>query len=188
MIGLCKGAMLALLFSLLASTVSRAAGISISFPVVLAVQNGRGAARILFRAAPIPFTERTVIERAILRIPFTGEVESRSLPLRVCLVTEDWSRGGTWDTRYDPYLLSRGEADLRAGSGVATFDVTALLKEMLEYGTYADGFVLTAGRKDRQGITEAEAARFASLEGAELRVWTTMFPSKRPRIAIDGGG
>jgi len=186
--GFWKRAVLGVLLSLLVSSASRATEVSVDFPVVLAVHNGRGEARILFRAAPIPFTERTVIERAILRIPFTGEAESRTLPLRVCLVTEDWSRGGTWDTRYDPFLLARGEANFRAGSGIATFDVTALLKEILEYGTYADGFVLTAGRKDRQGITVAEAARFASFESAELRIWTTMFPSKRPRIADDGGG
>jgi hypothetical protein len=70
---------------------------------------------------------------------------------------------------------------LSQGNGSAVFDVTVLLKEILEAETFADGFVLTSGSEGVPGITSEDAGFFASLEGASLDLKTSLLPSGRPQ-------
>ena len=146
---------------------------------VTAVTSQRGAVRVLFRTAALPSMERELIESAVLTVPYSGAAAERSMELRVCPVTESWSGGGRFDVRFDDELYARGDFDLRRGSGVMTFDVTVPLREILEEGMSADGFVLT-GMRVGDGIPGADVVRIAGLPGAVLHLRTIELPSGRP--------
>ncbi|HET9886179.1 MAG TPA: hypothetical protein VFR10_01610 [bacterium] len=146
---------------------------------VTVVNDGEGSARILFRVPSIPFSERTVIQHASLRIPYVGESENEWLDLRICPVTETWGDVGEWHTEFDGDLYAPARADLSRGSGAVVFDLTVLLKENLEEGVFSDGFVLTTGSQERAGIDESQVERFAFLVGAEFNVTTTTVPTVR---------
>jgi hypothetical protein len=145
---------------------------------VTVVNNGEGDHRILFRTSEMPFSEKTVIQRATLTLPYSGASEERALSLRIHPITESW-RG--FDTEFDRDVYASAGADLNRGSGTDVFDMTSLMKEILEDGMTADGFVLTVASEEREGLSEDDASRFASMEGAELKVTTTVLPSGHPR-------
>lgn len=63
---------------------------------VTVVQDGEGSARIFFRVA-VPFSENTLVERAVLTMPFTGSAAERELELRICPVTQAWGTP-SWET------------------------------------------------------------------------------------------
>ena len=160
------------------STVS-AAEREIPLRDVTSVASQRGAVRILFRTAALPSMDREMIESAVLTVPYSGAVADRSMELRVCPVTEAWSGGGRFDVGFDEELYARADLDLRRGSGVMTFDVTVPLREILEAGMSADGFVLT-GIRSGDGIPGGDASRIAALRGAVLHLRTMELPSGRP--------
>jgi hypothetical protein len=63
-----------------------------------------------------------------------------------------------------------------------TFDVTVTIREILENGFSADGFVLTAA-SETEGVPVADLSRFGEFSGASLRVRTSALPSGRPSAA-----
>ena len=152
---------------------------------VTAVENGAGSTRIFFRLGEIPFSESTLIRSAVLRLPFTGSARERDIELRVSPVTQAWSTP-SFDTPFDEDLSGHCDVSFRGGSGVAIFDLTVALKEQLEEGTFADGFVLIAYTEDRR--TSADLSRFGTLTGGQLSLSTMVLPSGKPsRDALQGG-
>lgn len=142
---------------------------------VTVVQNGRGLARVLFRLGEIEFSDRMIVERAVLTISHGGPAVDRRLELRICPVTGAWSG---WDTPFDEELGSRAFLDLR-GEGTAMFDFTVPLKELLEEGASFNGFVLTSG-SETEGLPLADLARLGSLAGAQAKVAVNGLPSGLP--------
>ena len=57
---------------------------------VTVVQDGHGSARVFFRLGAISVSQSTLINRAVLTVPFTGDVADREIELRVCPVTQAW--------------------------------------------------------------------------------------------------
>ncbi len=167
------------LLALLAAGMTEATETEIGLRDVTVIHDGRGAARILFRTGALPISDRLVVDRAVLAVPWSGAAEERSLELRVCPVTTSW---GGWETDFDRELYARAEADLRRGPGMLSFDITMALRAIAEHGLTADGFVLIPG-ESRLGLTSEEVSRLASLAGASLRVTTTALPSGRPPAA-----
>ncbi len=146
---------------------------------VTGVQDGRGASRVLFRTAALPSFEHRLIESAILSVPYAGSVVDRAREVRVCPVTEAWQGAARWSTAFDEELYARGTLDLRRGSGTMMFDVTVALREIVEHGLTADGFVLT-GVASGDGIPTEDASRLSDLSGARLTVRTIELPSGMP--------
>lgn len=142
---------------------------------VTVVQNGRGLARVLFRLGDIEFSDRTVVERAVVNMSHAGSAENRRLELRICPITGAWSG---WDTPFDEELGSRAFVDLR-GDGAVVFDFTVPLKELLEEGASFDGFVLTSG-SEAEGLALADLARLGGLSGVQVKVAVNTLPSGWP--------
>ncbi len=153
---------------------------------VTVVTNGEGASRVLFRLPVSTASERTIVKKAILTVPFTGAPEEKSLELRICPVTEAWPSGASWSTEFDADVFAPARVDLGSGSGSATFDLTVLLKEVLEDDLTSDGFVLVSGSQVVDGLTGDDADRFETLEGAQLQLVTTILPTGRPVAAAQG--
>jgi hypothetical protein len=134
---------------------------------------------VLFRAAALPSFENSLIESAILTVPYSGSAADRAREVRVCPVTESWRGAPRWSTAFDEELYARGSLDLRGGSGTMIFDVTAALREIVEHGLTTDGFVLT-GTAPGRGIPTEDASRLSDLSGARLTVRTIGLPSGMP--------
>ena len=168
-------ALIVAMLGLALPNVTFAEGRTVPLRDVTVVQNGRGLARVLFRLGEIEFSDRMIVERALLAIPHGGAAESRRLELRICPITGAWSG---WDTPFDEELASRAFLDLR-GDGTAMFDFTVPLKELLEDGASFDGFVLTSG-SEKEGLALGDLARLGSLAGAQLTIGVNALPSGLP--------
>lgn len=171
--------------AVLVATAAWSDGRTVAVQDVTAVQDGEGSTRIFFRLGEIPFSESTLVQRAVLRLPFTGSPTERDIELRVSPVTE--ARGTpSFETPYNEDLAGFCDVSFRGGSGVATFDLTVALKEQLEEGVFADGFVLIAQTAD--GLSSSDLSRFGTLSGAQLSLTTLVLPSGKPPWARDGQG
>jgi hypothetical protein len=151
------------------------------------ITDGEGAGRILFRTGSIDLGSSSRIERATLAIPFTGTAEARTLELRLCPVTTAWNSGVTWDSGwteaggdFDETSCSRAEITFSRGDGVAVFDVTQALKEILEDGAFADGFILRERNGSRAGFDVDDLDRFANFGSAEVTITTSVMPAGLP--------
>jgi hypothetical protein len=151
------------------------------------ITDGEGAGRILFRTASIDLDSSSRIERATLAIPFTGTAEARVLELRLCPVTTAWTSSVTWESGwtdpggdFDETSCSRAEISFSRGGGVAIFDVTRALKEILEDGAFADGFILRERNGSRAGFDTDDLDRFADFGSAELTITTSVMPAGLP--------
>jgi hypothetical protein len=125
-------------------------------------EDGRGAARGLSQQA-LDLDEYTLIRRASLSVPIETSPQERWLTLRLYPVSRSWDAGVSWSAPwttaggdYDPELYSEARVDLRSGTGAAVFDVTVLLKEVLEEGVSADGFLLTDVTGGARGVRSAD--------------------------------
>ncbi|HMB68322.1 MAG TPA: hypothetical protein VKU85_03390, partial [bacterium] len=137
------------------------------------------AARLLFReGAAVAALPDVTIWKATLSVPVTGTPADRTVSLRLHPITAAWSPLGTdWNagwTRaggdYDEELFATAEVNYGSGTATAVFDVTAILKETLEHGMFADGYLLTVDPKDGAGLSVADLTRFGTLAGATLDV------------------
>jgi hypothetical protein len=158
---------------------AHAAGVRGAVRDVAVIQDGAGSARILFRASStISDLSEAIVSKAHLAITTTGAAEARALRVRVYSVTTvGWnSLGATWTGwsgpggDYDEELFASAELDFARGGATATFDVTAILKEVLESGMTADGFLLTVDPADGTGIASGDLTRFGTLSTATLDV------------------
>jgi hypothetical protein len=144
------------------------------------MDNGSGAARILFKVdAAVRDLEDVAIWRATLRVPVSGEAASETLRLHVYPVSRNWNAGSVdWNTGwdrpggdFDREMYARGELALaRGGAQELEVDVTHLLKEIVEAGMPAHGFLVTVNPADGEGLRLADLPRFGSLAGAELEI------------------
>jgi hypothetical protein len=87
----------------------------------------------------------------------------RSLPLLRLL---ELCAGGDFDEE----LFATADVDLSRGPASAVFDVTTILKEVLESGMTADGFLLTVDPVDGAGIPVTDLTRFGALATATFDV------------------
>jgi hypothetical protein len=165
---------------LLSGAVAQAALLSASgvqdFTVI---QDGRGSARILFRAGPaVAGLTNTSISHASLTFTTAGTPDTRRLRLRIYPVTTAWSAlGVSWTTGwnraggdYDEEIFTAADLDLSSGTATAVFDVTGILKEVLESGMTADGFILTVDPVGGVGVSVADLTRFGTLGTASFDV------------------
>lgn len=160
------------------ATSATAAERTVSLSDVSVITDPSGNSRCLFRAADLATLQNVAIARAALVVPFSGEAAERTLRLAVYPVTSEWSAGSvSWSsgwTReggdFDEEIGARAEVDLRGGSAVARFDVTAHVKEWLEEGASHDGFLLTAQPEFGEGVSSDDVSRLGSLTGARLEV------------------
>lgn len=136
---------------------------------VTVVQDGHGLARVLFRTDSVPASGRVLVERATLTVPYAGATEDRSTELRICPVTRAWGGGADWTTPFDEELYGRSELDLRRGSGVLSFDLTAAIRAARESASFADGFVLTLGAGRAGGFAWRISRASPGLPGRGLR-------------------
>jgi hypothetical protein len=143
------------------------------------MQDGAGSSRIVFRASSsVTGLTDAIVSKALLTVATTGAPESRRARVRVYPVTAvGWNPAGvTWSGwsrpggDYDEELFASAELDFTRGAATAVFDVTAIVKEVLESGMTADGFLLTADPVEGAGIPLADAARFGTLSSATLDV------------------
>jgi hypothetical protein len=156
---------------------------------VAVIENGEGAARILFRGGGFEALANVAISRATLTVPVEGLAEDRAIELGIHAVTRAWDpstvewRSG-WSRPggdFDDELLSVARLDLRGGASEMAFDVTALLKEIVESGREAHGFILTVTPADGVGLRVEDLPRFAGLANAALEVKYRALPERRPR-------
>lgn len=157
------------------ATAVHAAGLRGAVRDVAVMQDGAGSARIVFRAATsVSGLSEAILSRAQLTVTTSGVAGARILRVRIYPVTTvGWSPlGVSWTAwarpggDYDEELFASAELDFTRGSATATFDVTAILKEVLESGMTADGFLLTVDPADGTGIGVTDLPRFGTLAGA----------------------
>jgi hypothetical protein len=143
---------------------------------VTTITDGLGSSRILFRLGSAIEVENIAIRKAVLHFRGSAAGE-RTVPLLVHPVTASWSPGAVgwsagWSREggdYDEAVYARVEADLSSSSEVR-IDVTGLMKELLESGLEADGFILTVDPRDGAGIASDDLSAFSGLSGATLEM------------------
>jgi hypothetical protein len=85
--------------------------------------------------------------------------------------TVEWRRG--WSRPggdFDDELPSIAQLDLRTPVSEVAFDVTGIMKEILESGMEAHGFLLTVAPADGIGLRVDDLPRFAGLANAGLEL------------------
>lgn len=153
---------------------------------VAVIQNGEGAARVLFRSPETLARDGIAIRRATLTIPISGPSEARALHFEIHPVTANWDpRNVDWTTGwsrpggdFDDQLLALTRVELDRGATTATLDVTFLVKEIVQAGMTADGFILTVVPQDGDGIRTEDLPRLAGLAEAALAVSYIKMPSR----------
>lgn len=136
---------------------------------VTAVTDGEGSTRILFRAGPTERMENVAVRRAWLRWT-TGSGEGQRVALQVHAMGTEWNSGGaSWNTSeaLNAEVYSRQEIEV-GGSREVRLDVTRLVKEVLEHGAAAEGFVLTVG--EGTGLRSGTVEALGDLSQATLEV------------------
>jgi hypothetical protein len=176
---------LALLAVLIVSPLANADRATSSVTDVAVIQNGEGAARVLFRCPEMIAADGIAIRRATLTIPVVGLGEARALHLQLHPVTANWNaRAVDWTTSwsrpggdFDDELYTRTRVDLASGATTASLDVTMLVKEIVEAGMTADGFILSVVPHEGEGIRVEDLPRLAALAGASLAVSYVKVPA-----------
>ena len=153
---------------------------------VTPIVNERGAARLLFKtSAPVDLTN-VAIREATLTFASVGALEDRRIALKVHPVTTAWTPGAVdWNTGwsrpggdFDDARYTRVEVDLARDRRGVTFDLTAVLKEIVEEGIFADGFIVTVDPEEGEGIRALDLARLGALATAELTIKYRQVPPR----------
>lgn len=158
---------------------------------VATITDGEGHSRILMHWDPATDEESIAISRALLTFPLTGEVEARTLSIRVHPISAPWSaRDVAWSSGwekpggdFDPDVLVASDLDLSRGGGTVTLEVSDVLKEALEDRLPFHGLLITADPSQGVGLRDADAARFGDLAGASLQLSYRRVPTRPPGIA-----
>ena len=144
---------------------------------IRSIDDGEGSARILFRVSELAQLDGIAIRRATLRVPLQGQVDQRTINLRVYPVTTTWNEGTvTWTngwTRpggdFDEEVFGRGTLELASGASELQLDVTGLLKEVVEMDLTSDGFIVSVAPGDGIGLDSDDVSRLRLAE-AEVEV------------------
>ncbi len=140
---------------------------------VATASDGRGGAQVFFRWTP-NLPSGAAVRKATLRFERSGEGVARALTVRVYPVTAAWS--GTGPLRYDTELWSHAEVNL-AEPGPVVIDVTTVVKEIVEGGFEAYGFVLAADGAEESGLTQADVSRLGGLSSGTIDVTWRRVPA-----------
>jgi hypothetical protein len=153
-----------------------------------AITDETGVSRLLFRLDGGIDVPNFAIERATLDLRLVGEREDRKFVLQIHPVTTqgnresvDWTTGWTragGDFEDDLYAKSR--VDFAGGDTRGVFALTVPLKEVLEVGMPADGFILTLSPIEGRGIPEDVVGRFANLDRATVKISYKILPPGLP--------
>ena len=152
---------------------------------VTVIENGEGAARVLFRCPPVHAAEGLAVRRATLTLSITGPSEARTVHLQVHPVTREWDpRTVSWESGwsrpggdFDDELYARTRVALDRGATTAHLDVTSLVKEIVESGFVVDGFILTVAPRDGEGIRTEDLSRLEGLTGATFDLMYRAVPT-----------
>lgn len=166
-----------LAFALGNPTLSRADSIENPLGEVATIQNNEGDARILFKSSTEFPREGAIVSRATIRVPIVGNGTEREVRLEIHPVTRAWSAGAVswnsgWETPggdFNRDLFAEVAADLGRTSTV-TFDVTPLVKEIVEEGVFADGFILTVHPGDGVGLRGEDVNALNQIGSADLEI------------------
>lgn len=169
------GALLA--FTLGVPSLSFAAAVDPPIAESAVIHDGFGSARILLKIGQQLPPPGSLVSRATLRVPLSGLVSAKTIRASLHPVTRAWNaRSVSWSSGwsrpggdFNDELFAEVEADLGRNDAL-TFDVTHLIKEIVEEGVFADGFILTVHPGDGIGYSEEDAARFQGISGATLDV------------------
>jgi hypothetical protein len=178
---------------LVLATVVQGDQASVGLRDVTTIENGSGAARVLFRANELPDLGSVAINRAILTLPWSGERVNRTIPLQLSAVSQDWSAGSVaWNTGWltpggDVYdqLYSRLEVNCSEGRTSLRFDVTNILKEDLEAGVPIHGFLLSLQPRYGVGLQVPDLARLQGLETGTLEISYRTIPRRPERLRAE---
>jgi hypothetical protein len=155
---------------------------------VATISDGRGAHRVLFRLHGYDPGEDTMIARAILKLELQGAPDARELEIRVYPVMTPWDPETVrWDRDWDrpggdirDEVYARKYVELSRGAHEIGIDVSSLVKEVVEYGLDAHGFLLTVAPNSGDGIRSEDLARFSGLANAALEVTYRNVPEPPP--------
>jgi hypothetical protein len=154
---------------------------------VTTIADRNGATRILFKAAPVNVSE-IVILRATLQFGTGGTVTDRRMRLQLHPVTTEWRPGAVgwtagWSRAggdFDDDLYAWSELDLNRSGAELVFDMTRVVKEIVEEGAFADGFVVTVDPTDGIGLRAEDVRRFQNLASASLELkYRNIHPRRR---------
>jgi hypothetical protein len=101
-------------------------------------------------------------------------------PTAASISCSSWSRPGG---DFDDLLYSRSELDLARGGGAVNFDLTAVLKEIVEEGAFADGLIVTVDPEEGEGIRGQDLPRLEALGAASLEIKYRQVPPRPTRRA-----
>lgn len=133
---------------------------------VTAVSDARGGSRVLFRWAPALDGDVAIL-KATLRFEPSGEPVARALTVRVYPVTAAWA--GPGDVSFDADVWSYGHLDL-AAHGPVILDMTTVVKDLIEGGRDAHGFMLAADGAEEEGLSQVDLSRLTGLSTATIDV------------------
>jgi len=181
------------LAGLMVAHASVADEITLGVKDVATITDENGVGRMLFRLDGSIEASTVAIERAILDVSLSGESENRGFRLQIHPVTREWNRASVdWTTGwtrpggdFEDDLYGRAQVHFGQGATRGTFDLTTALKEVVEAGMEADGFILTLSPVEGHGIPADALDRFADLEDATVKIRYKRIP---PAPTVRGRG
>jgi hypothetical protein len=161
---------------------------------VATITDESGVARVLFRLDGSIDLPNIAIERATLDLSLVGDAQERGLRLQIHPVTRSWNRSSVdWTTGwtrpggdFEDDLYGRAEVHFDRGATHGSFDLTTPLKEVIEAGMDADGFILTLSPTDGRGIPADALSRFADLDEATVTIRYKRIPPAPPAVRNRG--
>ena len=156
---------------------------------VATITDEAGVSRLLFRLDGGIDVPHFAIERATLDLGLVGEREDRGFALQIHPVTREWNRESVdWTTGwtrpggdFEDDLYAKSRVHFGGGDTHGLFDLTVPLKEVLEVGMPADGFILTLSPIDGRGIPADALSRFANIDQATVRIVYKILPPTTQR-------
>jgi hypothetical protein len=187
-------AALPLVALMVASSPATADEVTLNVKDVATITDDSGVSRILFRVDGAEALSGIAIARAILDVGLTGESEDRAFRLQIHPVTTQWVHGSVdWGTGwsrpggdFEDDLYGRASVHFGGGTTHGLFDLTTPLKEIVESGMVADGFILTLAPVEGRGIPSDAVARFADLDEATITIRYRNLPPVPPAIRNRG--
>jgi hypothetical protein len=150
---------------------------------VTTIEDLQGRAQVLFRWDPAIAEGNVAVWQALLRFEAEGDDEARALTLRVYPITSEWDAQSR-HIAFDAELWSRAEVDLRR-SGPVVVDLTVLVKEIVEHGMTAYGFVVLPD--DGEGLTPSDLASLGGLSSGTVEVSWRKVPAPPTRGVRERG-
>lgn len=145
---------------------------------VTVAEDARGGSQVLFRwDSPLP--AGAAVRKAVLRFDRTGERVPRTVTLRVYPITAPWT-DGRGAVVFDADVWSYARVDL-SQAGPVVVDVTTVVKEVVEGGMRAHGYLVAVDGRGAQGLSPVELARLAGLSTASMDVTWRRLPPVRTR-------